>query len=442
MKKLKISVKIPENIYFDMLDDLRRSHPFSFERVGFLFTLSKTINDTILILGVKYQPVADEDYINDDRVGAKLNSTAIRKSMQEIFDNKFGCFHVHLHNHPGPPNPSSTDLKELPKVVKSFSNISGTQINGFIILSNDSFYTSIQISKHKKFIEADSIICVGYPMKFQFNKPSKKPVSKVYDRQSFLGETGLFNIENVRVSIVGYGGGGSHIGQQLAHLGVKHITVFDSDRMEDSNINRLVGAFFSDIKNKTLKALIAKRVIKKILPNSSPNCIPNAWQDFPEIVQKSDIVFGCVDSYSQRQQLEAECRRYLIPYIDIGMDVNESDDDSYSISGQVILSMPGAPCMTCFGYLTEEKLTIEGKRYGKTGNRPQVVWPNGVLASSAVGIFIDLVSGWSKQMNRNIYLAYDGNTGIVSDHIRLRFTELNCTHYPLSEVGEPKFRKL
>jgi molybdopterin-synthase adenylyltransferase len=97
------------------------------------------------------------------------------------------------------------------------------------------------------------------------------------------------------------------------------------------------------------------------------------WQDRPDLLRGCDIVLGCVDSFAERRELEATCRRYLIPYVDIGMDVHQVDDEPPRMAGQVILSMPGAPCMFCLGFGNEERLAQEARKYGATGPRPQVV---------------------------------------------------------------------
>jgi hypothetical protein len=100
---------------------------------------------------------------------------------------------------------------------------------------------------------------------------------------------------------------------------------------------------------------------------------------------------ACVDSIGCRSELEAFARRFLIPLIDIGMDVHESSGE-FSICGQAMLSMPGKPCMRCMGLVTDERLAEEAARYGAAGRKPQVVWPNGTLASIAVGFFMKLVA--------------------------------------------------
>jgi hypothetical protein len=89
-------------------------------------------------------------------------------------------------------------------------------------------------------------------------------------------------------------------------------------------------------------------------------------------------------------------------YIDIGMDVHGKERPV--IGGQVILSSPGGLCMKCMGFLTDEKLGQEAARYGNAGAHPQVVWPNGVLASTAVGLAVDLVADWTRLRRYHAYL--------------------------------------
>jgi hypothetical protein len=62
-------------------------------------------------------------------------------------------------------------------------------------------------------------------------------------------------------------------------------------------------------------------------------------------------------------------------------------DGKFSISGQAVLSSPGGACLWCLGILTQERIKREAGTYGKAGSRPQVVWPNGVIASLAVGAY-------------------------------------------------------
>lgn len=438
-----ITFRIPQALRQRMLDDLRRPHPFAAERVGFLHTKSKALADrSVLVVATDYAPVEDDHYIDDDRVGAKINASAIRTAMQRSLHQQGGCFHVHLHDHLGKPTPSRTDNRGLPGVIDSFANIAPHQANGVLILSEDSFFAAVKIEGVPNYLAPNLISVVGKPLQLFYGR-RKAVANPLYDRQSFLGEDSVFLFENIRVGIIGYGGGGSHIGQQLAHLGVKNVVVFDGDVVEDTNLNRLVGARFSDVAEGTLKTQVAERTLRCILPKANVTRVDHRWQEQPEVLQSCDVVFGCVDSYAERQQAEAECRRYLIPYIDIGMDVHQVDNELHSMSGQVILSVPGYPCLNCLGFLTEKKLAQEAAKYGKVGGRPQVVWPNGVLASTAVGMFVNLVTNWTGEADSaSAYLSYDGNTGTIQEHVRVQFAPQACVHFPLENVGTPVFMSL
>jgi hypothetical protein len=55
----------------------------------------------------------------------------------------------------------------------------------------------------------------------------------------------------------------------------------------------------------------------------------------PRLASSLQIVFGCVDSYQGRHELEVVGRRYLMHYIDIGMDVHGPDPPV--IGGQRII---------------------------------------------------------------------------------------------------------
>ncbi len=261
-----------------------------------------------------------------------------------------------------------------------------------------------------------------------------------YSRQGFLGEAGQRAIETARIAFNGLGGGGSHLAPQFAHLGVEHFVLYDHDHGDESNLNRTMTLTDADIEAKTLKVEAAKRRILEINPRAKVEAYPCRWQDHPKAFHSCTLVMGSVDSFNERQQIEACTRRLLIPYIDIGMDVHPGEPPG--MSGQVILSAPGGPCMYCMHFLTDEKIGREVANYGAAGSKPQVVWANGVLASTAVGIAVNLLTGWTRSPGP-IYLQYNGNDGTLVPHIRLGYLPPGpCEHYPLEQAGEPVFVKV
>ena len=257
-----------------------------------------------------------------------------------------------------------------------------------------------------------------------------------FSRQSFLGPDSEERIARSTIGVAGLGGGGSHIVQQLAHIGFQRFVIYDGDVVEESNLNRLVGATAIDVPAESPKLGIAKRMIFGLQPHASVQGFAGRWQDNPELLRECQIVFGCVDGYQGRAELEVACRRYMMHYLDIGIDVHGNNPPV--IGGQVILSSPGGLCMRCMGFLTDAKIAEEVGRYRKAGHRPQVVWPNGVLASTAVGLAVDIVTGWTSRSLPHAYLSYDGNKGMVKESVTLRHLDISaCPHFSEAEVGDP-----
>ena len=258
-------------------------------------------------------------------------------------------------------------------------------------------------------------------------------------RQSFLGPDSDAVLARCCVGVVGLGGGGSHIAQQLAHVGVGQFRLFDPDRVEDTNLNRLVGATAADVAAASYKTAVTARVVHGVNPAAQVQLISDNWQTAAELLRDCDVVFGCLDSFIERDQLERAVRRYLTPYIDIGMDVHALGDQ-FLITGQVALSLPGQPCLWCMGLLREELLAGEAAEYGAAGGRPQVVWPNGVLASTAVGLFMQLVTPWHHYQKIQLLLEYDGNIHSVQPSNKLLILDhKTCSHYAAADVGDPFF---
>jgi molybdopterin/thiamine biosynthesis adenylyltransferase len=261
------------------------------------------------------------------------------------------------------------------------------------------------------------------------------------DRQSFLGEKSDSVLRRSRVGIVGLGGGGSHIAQQLGHLGVGEFVLIDPDIVEDTNLNRLVGATQQDVADRVNKVSVAARVIVGVNPGAQISAQTNQWQMCETALRSCDVIFGCVDSIGEREQLERAARRYLIPYLDLGMDVHWIED-RFVVGGQVALSMSEGPCLRCMGIVDDRGLALEAQMYGAVGGRPQVVWPNGVLASLAVGLFAQLVTPWSEMQDLPILLEYDGNAQTVLLSNKLPYLKgRECTHFTgLASLGDPFWR--
>src|SRR5438477_12577159 len=117
---MRVRFKITTALLASLRADLGRPHAFAYERVGFVLAGVAQSAAGVLILAQEYQPVADEDYLPDDSVGAMMGPEAIRKAMEWALMKKVSIFHVHSHGGRGLPGFSAVDARESAKFVPDF----------------------------------------------------------------------------------------------------------------------------------------------------------------------------------------------------------------------------------------------------------------------------------------------------------------------------------
>jgi molybdopterin-synthase adenylyltransferase len=86
-----------------------------------------------------------------------------------------------------------------------------------------------------------------------------------FSRQvALFGPEGQKRIGETRALIVGLGGLGSHLTQELTFLGVRDDALVDHDIITGSSRNRVIGSRPSDVVEKALKVDVARRLILEI----------------------------------------------------------------------------------------------------------------------------------------------------------------------------------
>lgn len=250
-------------------------------------------------------------------------------------------------------------------------------------------------------------------------------------RMSFLG-AGLDWLREATVTVLGAGGGGSHITQQVAHLRVGRLPVVDFDPLEDTNVERVVGVGYGDVGE--LKAnLLAKRFSDlgtRIIPvpHKAESREGRRW------IEQSDVVFGAVDGARARNNIERICRAAHVPYIDIGLKIHLAEDETtvLAVGGQVVTSTPGGPCLWCAEVVTEEALLLDRQEYVAGMPEQQVISLNGILASWAVSGMLNLMTGYAPDFPVPAVVRYDGLSHTMKPD---RYLEAPCPHYPLGAAG-------
>ncbi len=173
------------------------------------------------------------------------------------------------------------------------------------------------------------------------------------DRQGLaLGPAFNRTMKSLRIGVVGAGGTGSPLIQQLGRMGAGHLAIFDPDRVELSNLNRLYGATHADAVDGVKKVDVAKREIERMGLGTQVVTI-DTWIGAPEcrdVLKSMDLIFGCTDDHDGRVLLNRLAYYYLIPVIDLGLALRVAERHGERVlegDGRVTVLEPGASCLIC-----------------------------------------------------------------------------------------------
>jgi molybdopterin-synthase adenylyltransferase len=229
-------------------------------------------------------------------------------------------------------------------------------------------------------------------------------IQQIHDRQvRAFGAAGQRVLRELSVSVVGLGGTGSVVAEQLAHLGVGELILLDPDRIEASNLNRVVGATLRDVG--VPKVDVAADFVRRISPTTQ--VIPSTG-DIQDAVQlrallDTDFFFCCTDSDGSRAVLNQLAYQFLVPGIDLGVAIRSKEGVVTRIVGRVQMLTPSQPCLLCAEVLDSEQvrrdlMTVEQRardRYivDEVIPQPAVISLNATASSMAVTMMLSALTG-------------------------------------------------
>ena len=164
---MKIQLRISRQLLHRVHTDLIRQHRFAAERVGFLICkVAAAMPRGMIVLPYDFNPVEDEDYLNDPSVGAMMGPAAIRKALQLAYKDRIAIFHVHVHGHFGRTWFSDIDLREIKNFVPDFWHVRPEFPHGALVLSQDSLSGLCWMPGRRNPIRISSFTVVGFSMTF------------------------------------------------------------------------------------------------------------------------------------------------------------------------------------------------------------------------------------------------------------------------------------
>lgn len=326
---------------------------------------------------------------------------------------------LEAHSHPWAPNPrfSSIDHQSDYQKFLATQSLSPPFRHGSLVFGSDmSFDGHMWDYVNQQVVPIERIRIVGTPYEVRYvvgGAPPElnKAQQEIYDRQvRALGAEGQAILGSLCVALVGAGGLGSQIAQALTLLGVGQILLIDPDRLELSNMNRVVGATWSRACRRWRKVKALAQAFNRVRPPESPAIVPVAYDArLPGLllpILSCDVMIGAVDSAVVRQYLNLLAACALIPYLDAGVGIRAEAGRIVQGGGQVQVVLPSeTACLACLGHLVrqsvEEQLTPEqremsirhGYIQGEPIPNPQVVFLNGVVANLLAWEFVKLCTG-------------------------------------------------
>jgi molybdopterin/thiamine biosynthesis adenylyltransferase len=389
------------------------------EEAGFLLCGHARVEDRHVLLGREWIPVPDIEKVRRGRYGLEWTPRFAANVLARA--DAMRCAAVLIHSHGPSPNPrlSSDDADTAERVLTGFSRILGYPC-GSVVLGRASaggaFY-----HPDGRLEELSCVRIVGSPLELWHPKLQEEvPPRRRLDRQNrAIGPKSDARLRQSRVAVVGVCGGGSHVCQQLAHQGVGCIVPIDRELVEDVNLGRMIGSAPRDV-NRTPKTAVMRRLIE----NTDPDIrVVEVHAAFPEkqsleALKSVDLVIACVDSFLVREQINAFCRRHLLPMVDVGMNIRTEAGILERADGQVVVVLPDSACLRCTPLLSDPVLDRERRErppeYDLNPNAlgdPQVVSMNGVLASEACNSALDLLTGYAGGHRGPGWWGYDGRRG-------------------------------
>ncbi|MCC7165471.1 MAG: ThiF family adenylyltransferase [Anaerolineae bacterium] len=256
-------------------------------------------------------------------------------------------------------------------------------------------------------------------------------MSERFDRQILVfGTQGQAKLGAAHVGIVGLGGIGSHIAQGLAFLGVGTLTLVDDDRVEETNLNRLIGGVPTDAKSHDLKVRVTERMIRSISPEAQIRVVPKNLRSREAIdaLTECPVIFGCVDYDGARLVLMELAAAYEVTLIDSATEIIQSENQITEFGGRVVVARPGDFCLDCAHQIDMEvakqeleSLEIQelrkehGYGLGHRGTAPSVVSLNGVLANLALNEFLAMTTNLREPKRHLVYYGMRGKVNARED---------------------------
>lgn len=407
------------------------------ERAAYaLCRMSVTAEETRLLVR-EIMPVLDDQIELATWTEMKIKNISFLRAMKKASESKY--VFVFIHSHPkGFLKHSLQDDKEEPKLFSTaYSRIKTPGVHASLVLSEPNKPFARVWLEDGTTCPVSLIRVLGNQFKFYVNS-DKKPLPEFFDRQvRAFGEEIQHVLGSLNIGVVGVGGTGSAVREQLTRLGVGTLTIFDGQNFEKTNVNRVYGSCVKDEGNK--KVDIAERSSNKVGTGVKIVKVdkPITFYSAAAALRNCDIIFGCTDDNWGRSILNRIALYYHIPVFDMGVAITSKDEIIQSIQGRVTTILQGNGCLGCRGRITAngvqsesmaeldperlKELIKQGYADELPGTAPAVITFTTSIASLAINEFLHRLTGFMGSQRTSTEVIYFFDEG------RIRTNSTKCS---------------
>jgi molybdopterin/thiamine biosynthesis adenylyltransferase len=325
---------------------------------------------------------------------------------------------IWLHTHPGDgSNPSMSRHDEIvnEQIADLFRLRANSEYYGAVVVSHagtDLAFTGFLDDGESK-RDIDRIVSVGDRLSVVWNHNSEHATElELFDRniRAFGGDIQRA-ICDLRIAIVGTGGTGSVVAEQLVRLGARNIDLYDPDALSLSNVTRVYGSTPDQVG--TNKVDVVGDHLQAIAPDASITRTADlvTSEEVAKHLAEADVIFGCTDDNAGRMVLSRLPTFALVPVIDCGVLLSSDANQKLAgIDGRVTVVVPGSACLICRGRIDlrraaaermsveeHERLAGEGYAPALAGVEPAVVAYTTAVAAAAVAELIERLVGYGPE---------------------------------------------
>ena len=332
------------------------------EHAAFLYAGCMESGPDSRLLIRQVAPIADEEFGPSDRGGYRqISARAIARAAIECHAK--GLRLLWAHSHPGAIQRvgfSGPDRASHERAHPHMIDMIGGMPVGSLVFGTESVAGEVWMPDGTV-SELGHLDVVGARIARVTSAPRPTSVSpERFARQVLMfGVAGQTTLRRMTVAVVGAGGGGSLLVQALAHLGVGHIVIVDFDRVELTNLSRIVGAIPDDARRRRLKVDVLRRTIDpEIEVTATAGDI--TYRDDAVGLLSADFIFSATDTQFARYAVNAICHQYLIPGAQIGAKVVSDRTGAVRLAYAVYrpIDLAGA-CLECAGAIDPDALRRE-----------------------------------------------------------------------------------